>query len=208
MRIITVSRQFGSGGRELGKRLADLLSYDYYDRQIIEQLADEHDLDPAYVRRQLSHHGWQNIQLTYRHSFSNILSNPGVNTQLLLRQREIIEEIAAAGNDCVIVGRDADVILHDYHPFRIFICADMEYRVARCMKYEMKKPEEERFSERMIRRDIRLLDRRRSRLREVITGKTKGDSSSFDLIVNTSGWDIKKLVPAVAAFAGSWFEQI
>ena len=65
MHIITVSRQFGSGGRELGKRLSDLLGWDYYDKEIIETLADEHNMDPKQVRRVLSHHGWHDLQLTY-----------------------------------------------------------------------------------------------------------------------------------------------
>ena len=58
MRIITVSRQFGSGGRELGKRLADRLGFDYYDKEIIDSLAEDQGLDPDYVRRVLGNHGW------------------------------------------------------------------------------------------------------------------------------------------------------
>lgn len=69
IRIITVSRQFGSGGRELGKRLSDLLGWDYYDREIIQALADEQWLDPDYVRRVVNGHGWSHYQLTYRNSF-------------------------------------------------------------------------------------------------------------------------------------------
>ncbi|MBR7174207.1 MAG: cytidylate kinase family protein [Clostridia bacterium] len=57
-RIITVSRQFGSGGRELGKRLSDLLGWDYYDREIIQMLSEQQGLDPEYVHRALSSHGW------------------------------------------------------------------------------------------------------------------------------------------------------
>ncbi len=129
MRIITISRQFGSGGRELGKRLADRLNWDYYDREIIEALAEEHGLDEAYVRQMLSSHGWHNLQLTYRNSFSHLsFVDPGIRTQLLVRTREILQEIARAGNDCIIVGRDADVILQEYHPFRICVCADIQSR--------------------------------------------------------------------------------
>ena len=110
MRIITISRQFGSGGRELGKRLADRLNWDYYDREIIEALAEEHGLDEAYVRQMLSSHGWHNLQLTYRNSFSHLsFVDPGIRTQLLVRTREILQEIAEAGNDCIIVGRDDEV---------------------------------------------------------------------------------------------------
>ena len=90
MRIITISRQFGSGGRELGKRLAERLGWDYYDREIIDTLAAEQGLEPDYVKKTLANHGWQNIQLTYRNSFSHLVADPGVRPQLLVRQREIL----------------------------------------------------------------------------------------------------------------------
>ena len=134
MRIITVSRQFGSGGRELGKRLADLLDWDYYDREIIQALADEQGLDPEYVHKVLSGHGWHQYQLTYRNSFRQAIAGTWNHTEVLVRQREILQEIAETGNDCVIVGRDADVILQEYHPFRVFVCAEMQSRIARCAK--------------------------------------------------------------------------
>lgn len=206
MRIITLSRQFGSGGRELGKRLADALGWDYYDKEILQTLAADHGLDADYVRKTLANHGWHNIQLTYRSSFSHLLYNPGIETQLLVRQREIIRQIAEVGNDCVIVGRDADVILQDYRPFRIYVCADMDARLRRCLAFEEKKPEPERLSEKEIRRNIRRIDRNRARTREVLTGKAHGDASAFDLTVNAGSREIKKLTPALAEFALRWFE--
>ena len=207
MRIITISRQFGSGGRELGKRLADHLGWDYYDKEIIETLADEHGLDEAYVKHMLSNHGWHNLQLTYRNSFAHLTFDPGLKTQLLVRTREILQEIAEAGNNCVIVGRDADIILQEYHPFRISVCADLASRLERCMKHENKKPEDQRLTEKMVLRNIRRIDRNRARTREILTGKAHGDGSTFDLTINASSWDLKKLVPATAEFARQWFEQ-
>ena len=207
MKIITVSRQFGSGGRELGKRLSDLLGWDYYDREIIEALAREQGLQPEYVHRLLTSHGWHQYQLTYRNSFHQPLSGAWHHTEMLVRQREIIQEIAQAGNDCIIVGRDADVILQDDRPFRLFVCADMDSRVARCMRYEEKKPEAERLTEKEILRNIRRIDRNRRRTREILTGKPMADGSGFDLTVNAAHWEIKKLAEAVAEFSGRWFEQ-
>ncbi len=207
MRIITVSRQFGSGGRELGKRLSDLLGWDYYDREIIQALSDEHGLTPEDVHRMLSRHGWHNYQLTYRNSFHQLPAGNWKRTELLVRQREIIREIAEAGNDCIIVGRDADVILQDKHPFRVYVCADMESRIARCARYEEKKPEAERLTEKEILRNIRRIDRNRRQVREILTGKAAGDGSAFDLTVNAAGWDIRKLAEAVADFSGRWFER-
>ena len=207
MRIITVSRQFGSGGRELGKRLSDVLGWDYYDREIIQTLAEERGLDPEGIRRMLDHHGWHHYQLTYRNSFHQIPSGSWKGTELLVRQREIIREIAKLGNDFVIVGRDADVILQDQRPFRVFVCADMEARLARCMRFEEKKPEEERLTEKEILRNIRRIDRNRRQVREVLTGKAAADGAFFDLTVNTAGWEIHRLTEAVAEFSAHWFEQ-
>ncbi len=206
MRIITISRQFGSGGRELGKRLADRLGWDYYDKEILTALAEGQGLERDYVKKVLANHGWQNVQLTYRNSFDHLMFNPGLRTQLLVRQREILQEIAAMGNDCIIVGRDADVILQDYRPFRIYACADMAFRIRRCLAFELKKPRAQRLTEKEIARNIRRIDKNRVRTREILTGKQHGDASAFDLTVNTAGWDIKKLTDAVADFALRYFE--
>ena len=205
MRIITISRQFGSGGRELGKRLADELGWDYYDKEIIERLAEEQGMDAEYVRHVLNNHEWHNVQLTFRSSFSGVMFDSGTRTELLVKQREIIEGIAEAGNDCIIVGRDADVILRDLRPFRLFVCADMQSRIDRCMKHEEKK-ESGRLSEKEIKQNIKRIDRNRSRVREMLTGKEWVDGSAFDLTINATGKDIKKLAEAVAEFAPKWFE--
>ena len=206
IRIITVSRQFGSGGRELGKRLSDLLGWDYYDREIIQALADEQGLDPEYVRRVVNGHGWNHYQLTYRNSFRQPADDSWRHTEVLVRQREILREVAEAGNHCVIVGRDADVILHDYRPFRVFVCADLQARIGRCVRYEEKKEPAERLSEKEILRNIRRIDKSRARIREVLTGKQRSDGSMFDLTVNATYWPIRELVPAVGEFAMRWFE--
>ena len=207
MRIITISRQFGSGGRELGKRLSDLLGWDYYDKEIIEALAADQGMDADHVREVLSHHGWHSVQLTYKNSFAHVGFDHGLRTQLLVRQREIIQEIAKAGNNCIIVGRDADVILEEYHPFRVCICADLEARLERCMAHERKQPRAVRLTEKEVLRNIRSIDKSRARIREVLTGKRHGDASTFDLTVNAAHWSIKHLAPVVAEFASRWFEE-
>ena len=72
---------------------------------------------------------------------------------------------------------------------------------------EGKRPEAERLTEKEILRNIRRIDRNRRHTREVLTGKSLGDGSTFDLTVNASHWEIKKLAEAVAEFSGRWFEQ-
>ena len=207
MRIITISRQFGSGGRELGERLARELGWDYYDKEIIEMLADRHDLDAEFVRDVLSRHGWNHLQLNYSRSFSQLMVSHSLQTRVLLHQSQIIREIAQAGNDCVIVGRNADVILHDYRPFRLSVCADMDARLQRCMVHEEKKAPGERLPQKTVLQNIRRIDKNRIRIREILTGKNRADNSMFDLIVNASGRDLSKLAASLADFSRRWFED-
>ena len=164
-------------------------------------------MDPESVRKVLNEHGWHHYQLNYRNSFRQPMTGAWRHTEVLVKQREILTEIAKTGNDCIIVGRDADVILQDYRPFRIFVCAEMQSRIARCLRYEEKKEPEERLTEKEILRNIRRIDRNRRQIREILTGKSSADSSTFDLTVNATGWEIKKLAEAVADFSGKWFER-
>ena len=66
MRIITISREFGSGGRELGKRMADIVGFDYYDSEIISAVAKKSGLDSHYVENTLRDHGWRNQPISFR----------------------------------------------------------------------------------------------------------------------------------------------
>ncbi|MDY6323846.1 MAG: cytidylate kinase-like family protein [Catonella sp.] len=208
MRIITISRQFGSGGRELGKRLSDVTGYDYYDKEIITALAAEEGLHPDNVQRILSSHGWSSYPLNYGSQFRASIHHDSFQaTELLVKQRRIIEKIAKAGNDCIIVGRDADIILADYSPLRISICADFEERLARCMRFEEKKPADEQLTKKQVASNIKRIDRERKSTREVLTGKQISDSSTFDLTINTGKWNMQSLAEAVADFSGRWFRQ-
>ena len=204
MRIITISREFGSGGRELGKRLADVLEFDYYDREIIAAIAQAQGLDENYVERALENHAWQHIPLTYHHSFTSVPVMQTIQSDLLREQRRVLGGIAKAGKDCVIVGQNADILLQDKKPFTIFICADMDAKVRRCME---RAPENEHLSRRQIEQNIRRIDRNRAQSREIISDSRWGLGSSYHMTVNTSGWSIKELTGAVADFARRWFER-
>ena len=134
MRIITISREFGSGGRELGKRLADHLGFDYYDSEIISKLSDKSGMDKAYIENALNNHGWEDIPITFRSTLGSAGYIQASKVNLLVQQKQVIEEIAALGKDCVIVGRNADVLLGQYEPFSIFVCAGQEAKIRRCVE--------------------------------------------------------------------------
>ncbi len=204
MRIVTISREFGSGGRELGERLAELLGFDYYDREIISTIAHARGLDENYVEKTLEAGAWRQIPLTFHNSFGTGSVMQSAQIGLLQEQTSVIEKIAEAGKDCVIVGRNADVILAEHHPFTVFVCADMDAKVRRCME---RAPENERLSRKEIEQNIKRIDKNRAQSYEMITGRRWGQGGNYHLTVNTSDWIIKEIAPAVAAFARRWFEH-
>ena len=201
MKLITISREFGSGGRELGKRMADLLGWDYYDREIITRIATEQGLDEAYVDRMLANYPRQTI--TVRRSFSSLpLQTTGA--ELLGKEKQIIERIASQGRDCIIVGRNADVYLRRLQPFSVFVCASREAKIRRCRE---RADEQEQLSDREYERRIRRIDRSRANVRELVGGNEWGKRDSYQLTVNTTDWSIKCLAPVIVHYAQAWFER-
>ncbi len=201
MKIITISREFGSGGRELGKRLADRLGFDYYDNEIITSVAARCKMDPQYVERTLNNHGWKEQKITFHGTLASAYSQAGKVT-LLLQQKKVIEQIARLGNNCVIVGRNADIILKEYHPFNIFVCAENEAKIRRCMERADK---EEQLNEKGLLRQMKQIDKVRAQTRELIGGGDWGNREHYHLTVNTTDWEIKELVPPLAHFIKIWF---
>ena len=204
MRIITIGRQFSSGGRELGKRLSGELGFAYYDREIITAIASKYDMNDSYVEKALEDSDWQNYNFTFMHSFSIDSVMQAEKVKLLSEQRKVIDGIAEAGKDFVIVGRNADVLLEKYHPLNLFVCADFDTRIKRCQE---RSSDDENLTVRQIEQNIKRIDKNRARSREFITEKLWGEPSSYHMVVNTTGWDIKELTHAVAAFAESYFSR-
>jgi len=200
MNIITISREFGSGGRELAKKLAEHLGYDYYDREILSEIAKRHNVDENYVEYALNNHAWQTYTLSFHQSFITPMVIDSPNAKLLQEQRKIIEEIAEAGKNCVIVGRNADVLLRKENPMDIFVCADINAKIERCKK----RSEDQTLTDKQIKKMIKRIDKNRERTRYIIADGQWGDRKSYDLIVNTTNWDIselaKSLVPVVQAY--------
>ncbi len=202
MRIITVSREFGSGGRELGKRLADYFDCDYYDSEIITMVAEKSGMDANYVENALGNHGWKNHAVSFGCTFTSSIYDQASKAKLLLQQKKVIEDIALLGKDLVIVGRNADVILRKYEPFNIFVCASTEAKLDRCMR---RASDGEKLSEKEMLRKMKQIDKVRRETREIITESEWGERGAYQLTVNTTGWNIKELIPAVGDFAEAWF---
>ncbi len=203
MSIITISREFGSGGRELGKRLADELGYAYYDREIVEEIAKKSELDENYVSYALDGGMFRTFPIHFGRTFSYSPTLMANETKLLTEQNRLLKELAKKGN-CIIVGRAADVILRDFKPFNLFIYSDMASKVERC---KQKGYDHEHLSDKEIMRKIKQIDADRKRYHGIISDIPWGDKRGYHLCVNTSGREVKSLVPLVAAYYRLWLEE-
>lgn len=198
MKIITISREFGSGGRELGKRLADELNFRYYDREIIEKIAEDTSLDENYIERTLENGvGAAVYPITFSRSFGYIAP---VNThyfEILASQQEVIKKLPEHG-DCVIVGRSADSVLAEYNPFKVFVYSDMKSKLARCRARADR--HEEKLTDKQLLRRIKKLDKVRKQTHDMYSSTVWGDKTTYNLCVNTSGASIKELAKSLAEY--------
>ncbi|MBQ8575669.1 MAG: cytidylate kinase-like family protein [Clostridia bacterium] len=202
-KIVTVSREFGSGGREVGKRLADELGFEYYDREIIEQVAKESQLDEGYVENVLNGNFSVSFPVTFGRTFiyTDVLQQNVTN--LLVAEQKIIKSLAEQGKDMVIVGRSADVLLNKFNPLNIFVYADMDSKVKRCRE---RAPEEEHLTDKELIRKIKQVDSGRKRQRKLIADSEWGAKESYHLCLNTTGMNIKTLIPPLAEFVRCYFK--
>ena len=194
-KIITLGREFGSGGRELGRRAARELGFDYYDKEILSEIAKHTSLSEEYVQQVVENQPRQLYPITVGHSFLYVDTQPVQQASAVFHaQQEIIREMAER-SDCVIVGRCADFILRERKPFRIFVYADMESRIARCRE---RAPEGENLTDKEYRQQIQRVDKARARYYEFYTDRKWGDKLNYELCVNTTDQDIPAIVPYLA----------
>ena len=201
-RIITIGREFGSGGRELGKRLADELKIAYFDKEIIEAIAKETGLSEEYINS-ISEKGISPYPFQFAKTFTTYSSLQSSQTEILLTERKIIKDIASKG-DCIIVGRGADTILKEYDPINLFVYADMESKVNRC---KLKASKDENLSEKELEKMIKQIDKNRKKYYSLISSKEWGDMKNYHLCINTSNREIKNLIPSLTNYIENWFKS-
>ncbi|MDO4522795.1 MAG: cytidylate kinase-like family protein [Eubacteriales bacterium] len=131
-KMITISREFGSGGRTIGRILADQLGFAFYDKEIIEKLVEKTGYDKKFVEEQAEYAPGKNV---FSYAFvGRTIDGMSLNDYLWRAQRETILELAAKEN-CVIVGRCADFVLKDRDDvLNVFIHANKEFRAKRIVE--------------------------------------------------------------------------
>lgn len=131
-KIITISREFGSGGRTIGRAVAEQLGYAFYDKELIEEIAEESGLSRDFIAKNAEYSRTAN---PFSYAFvGRTVEGMSVEDYLWKKQREIILKLADKGN-CVIVGRCADYILREREDtLNVFVHASLEKRCDRVVK--------------------------------------------------------------------------
>lgn len=196
--VITIGREFGSGGRELGRRLAEILGFEYYDNEILTEIVKHTEMSENYVREIVEGKSHRLFPITIEHTFVAGTDYTIQQVQNIYRaQTDVIKDMAAKSN-CVIVGRCADFILReeDIRLFRLFVYSDIESRIKRCME---RAHEGENMDEKQMRKFIQKVDKGRAGYYEDYTLQKWGDKSNYDMCFNTSKVSIEEIVTHVAA---------
>ena len=180
-KIITISREFGSGGRTIGHKLADALGIPFYDKELVDHIALESGFAPKYVEEHGEHSPGKSF-FSYAFAPQGI---PGVMNGLSSAdflwniQCNVILQLADRG-PCVIVGRNADYILKDRKDvLHAYIHADMPFRADRIVRLygESEKSPEARLQEK---------DKRRRVNYQHYTGRTWGVAQNYDICLDSS----------------------
>lgn len=208
-KIITISREYGSGGRLIGKLVAESLGYDFYDKEIIDMAAQESGLSPDFIKKteqNLSSGFLYNLLLGSSYS-GTANGAPSINgTQMLPladqvfnAERKVILDLAKKGN-CVIVGRCADYILNTSDEIdsksllNVFIYGNLEEKLKR-IEDLYKEPEQ------AAKKTIQQIDKRRANHYNTFTEATWGDRKNYDIMINSSTAGIEETARLISEIA-------
>lgn len=192
-KIITVSREFGSGGRYIGRLVAETLGISFYDKELIAKVAEKTGLTKEYIEKKSEYSPSKSIfayGLVVRNSTGESLED-----FLYTAQRKLILELAEE-EDCVIIGRCADYILRD-HPRRlnVFICSTPEDKIARIQTYLGGGSEAE------AKQMMKEMDKKRKINYNYYTDYKWGDARHYSMVLNSGELGLDRCVDLICETA-------
>ena len=176
--VIVIGRQYGSGGHDIGKALAEKLGYHFYDNEIIQMTAGSTGYDPQFIkdREENMTNSFLYDLMSQMYVYSETQESP--RDEIFESEAKVIRDLAEKGN-CVIVGRCADYVLRDRpDTLKVYLHASEDFRTERIMKTE-------NLSREDALQKVRRMDRRRSDNYRYYTRRIWGRAQNYDLTVNT-----------------------
>jgi uncharacterized membrane protein YczE/cytidylate kinase len=196
--MITIGREFGSGGYEIGKRLAEKLGITFYDSQINEMASAQSGIPLSKVE-ELEHHMEREIVYDFKNAAYAMTSGSlSTEEQLFVAQTTVIRQIASGDESCVIMGRCADYVLYeDPNCFRLYIHARPSARIERVMK-------QYGLSEDQARTQMENTDRSRAQHYRHFTGREYGKQEYYHLSVDSGMLGTEASVDAIVDVIKMW----
>ena len=192
--IVTISREYGSGGYEVGRRVAERMNYKFYDKELIAHIADKFLIPESFVA------ATEETELKKKNIFHEVFPvftrTENENADYIFREQgKFIVQLVEEGN-CVIAGRRADYYLKDNpNALHLFFYADKDFKVRRIC-------ETENLTEDEAVKKIADMDRRRRTSYEYVTGRTWGDMHNYDRLICTSTLGLDKCVEEIITLLG------
>ena len=191
--IVTISREYGSGGYEVGRRVAERMQYQFYDKELIAKIAEKFLISETYVASIEDRPIRRNI---FHEVFPSLSRGENEDADYIFREQgKFIVQLVEKGN-CVIAGRRADYYLKD-HPnaLHLFFYADTDFKIARICQ-------EEDCTEDEALAKINDMDKRRRTSYEYVTGRKWADRHNYDRMICTSSLGLDKCVEEIVGLLG------
>ena len=190
--VITISREFGSGGHSIGEKVAAKLGIPFYDGEIVTRVAEESGYAKELIEDQGEYSASANRWFDISSASAMYFQSP--QDEIFIAQKRVILDCAAAG-PCVIVGRCADYILRDMpNVLSVFIHADKEFCLERSM-------ERNSMTEKEMQKYIDRTNKYRSDFYYYHTGRKWADARNYDLCLNSGKLGFEKCVEEIEAYA-------
>lgn len=194
--VITISRQHGSGGREIGRKLAEQLGIPFYDNELIEQAAASSSIDKSFFENAETS-GTSDL---IRHLSEEVRHDLSVEDKVFLHQAQLIRQIASQG-PCVIVGRCADYVLKDRkNVVKAFVYADLDSR-----KYRIAHIYQE--SDEKALNSIEKTDKKREQYYNFYSGQKFGDAANYDICLDSGVIGIDQCIEILKDICCSKFSE-
>ena len=197
--VITIGREFGSGGKYIGERLAEELNLKLYDKELLNKVAEESGID-LNVLEQMDEKQeecfWYTFAMSlYQQESIDTLAEIPTNERIFIEQARIIEELANK-EDCIIIGRCSNIILKNKpNVLNIFIySSELDFKIKRKMKYGNFETELDAI------KAIERIDKERETYYNYFTKGSWGDRKSYDLMIDTSKIGVNKAVELIKEY--------
>ena len=186
--VITISREYGSGGRYIGRLVADKLGIKFYDKDLVNALSEKTGLSPEYIE---NNEQKRNILDALNNGYYYSLTNAD---ELFVEESNLIKELANK-ESCVIIGRCSDFILKDNpNVINIFIYSDIDNKINRAVeRYGITRKNAEK--------EIKNTDKLRSNHYKYYTGNNWGESKNYDLCINSDKFGVEKAADMICEIA-------